>query len=326
VKPLFSKKLLRTAADGTYASFSGSKRVAFWPDRVQLDGVAIHYAYITKLAAYGNVLHVGYRTSDGSIVEEYFRYDKLFKRRAASELSRAVAEATLFCQSVAPSVVEQVKRQLPATPRAAGRIEQSGRTAVAVSATGILFPLKCPTCEAPADTVTLLHASRGFGHRTAWVVPTCERHPELKGSVKVNRWHATRSGAELSFASPSYAEEFRKLNEGTAAGSGSTLLGWEVDRGTRFVVFNTAISAIYVALLITSRVHKISPGENVGLRHWRNTLISLLVGWWSIPGILYTIRALTTNFRGGIDITPSVKAVVSRQAANPASLEAVSAG
>ncbi|HSK80525.1 MAG TPA: hypothetical protein VLQ45_28990 [Thermoanaerobaculia bacterium] len=309
-KPFFDEKLLRTDSSGNYQSFTGAKRVRFFEDRVELGNVPIHYSYVARLFADGNVLHVGYRVADGTVVEEYLRYDALTTGRAARALGEAVARALGHRAKVPSSIVEAASAQVARAPvLARAQVAPDGRTAVEVRDPEILFPLECPHCGAEASSVDLLYVSRGLSHKSAWLVPVCGRHPRLEDSIRVTRWAALVSGAEFSFSNQAYAERFRALNQGDAPGAGrsTSRLRWEVDRGTRFVVFQVAFSALYVSVITTSKVYKIPPGESTARRGLPYTMLSAVLGWWALPGPIFTIRAIRTNLRGGADLTDSVR-------------------
>ncbi len=80
-----------------------------------------------------------------------------------------------------------------------------------------------------------------------------------------------------------------------------------VKRGGRFVRFNIAISALLVTFKELSDIYFIKPGEKGSEKGRKYTILSVLLGWWGIPyGPIYTIQALETNFKGGINVTEYV--------------------
>ncbi len=143
----FDHKLLRTDSSGHYSSFSGSKRVRFTDDSVHLGRTQIHYAHITTLAASGSCLCVGYRTADGTVVEEYFRYDTFIQKRGVNKLQAAVSRALACKAAISPAVDEDAcslagRQATIATATTAS----DGRTHVEIRDPRTLFPLVCPTC------------------------------------------------------------------------------------------------------------------------------------------------------------------------------------
>ena len=83
----------------------------------------------------------------------------------------------------------------------------------------------------------------------------------------------------------------------------------ELQNGGRFVVFEYCISIVIMTFKRPSSVYFIRAGEGTAGKSIGFTLISLLVGWWGFPwGPIYTLGSLTTNLRGGRDITQSVVA------------------
>lgn len=311
-KPWFSRRLLRTSADGTYASFGGAKRVKFFADRVELAGVRIPLTYLVRLEANGNVLRVGYRVADGRVVEEYFRHDRLIQSKARAELAAAVSEMVRRHGSISEELFEEADSKLPAwNPVTSGRNEQTGRREVFVPTPAVLFPMRCPTCLGGVSTVALLRASSGRGHRTGWLVPACDRHPVIGDSIRVGGWKGITSGARFSFADTDYAGRFEALNDGEPSDErpADTELAFELSRGTRFVIYHLAVSVFYAGFLTTSRIHK-RPAGAANWIHLPYSALTALVGWWSIPGIFLTPTALYTNFRGGVDLTPWARALV----------------
>ncbi|MEO8405229.1 MAG: hypothetical protein ABI480_11560 [Chitinophagaceae bacterium] len=84
----------------------------------------------------------------------------------------------------------------------------------------------------------------------------------------------------------------------------------EVDNGSRFVYYYYTISFIVVTLKRTSGVYLTRPDKNSTAR-FLYTLLSFLFGWWGIPfGPKHTIAAITTNLRGGKDVTDEIMATV----------------
>ncbi len=81
----------------------------------------------------------------------------------------------------------------------------------------------------------------------------------------------------------------------------------ELANGAKFVVFLYCFSLFIVTFKRSSDIYLIKASENTLNQSIKFTLISLFFGWWGIPwGLIYTIEALFTNFKGGRDITQQV--------------------
>jgi hypothetical protein len=92
----------------------------------------------------------------------------------------------------------------------------------------------------------------------------------------------------------------------------------ELAAGGRFVFYEYCISLIAATLRQHTDVFFVRPNELGVVRGLPFTLISLLLGWWGIPwGIIYTPLTLITNFSGGRDVTPEIRAWLQRRVAEP---------
>ena len=92
----------------------------------------------------------------------------------------------------------------------------------------------------------------------------------------------------------------------------------EIARGARFVAYQYCVSLAVVTLKRVSSIHYLKPGQNGFVPGFLWSFFSLIVGWWGIPwGPIYTIGALWTNLRGGIDVTASVAADLAGAGAPP---------
>ena len=80
----------------------------------------------------------------------------------------------------------------------------------------------------------------------------------------------------------------------------------EIEKGGRFVVFKSCVSAVFVSEMKNSDIYFIKVDNPFIKVHWPITLKTILFGWWSIAGFFWTISCLITNFKGGIDLTPDV--------------------
>lgn len=85
----------------------------------------------------------------------------------------------------------------------------------------------------------------------------------------------------------------------------------EVNRGARFVHFYYAVSFIIATIKPETGLYLIRNGESAAKKGAFYTIISLLFGWWGIPyGPKHTIAAISTNLRGGKDVTDEVVAII----------------
>ena len=89
----------------------------------------------------------------------------------------------------------------------------------------------------------------------------------------------------------------------------------ELSKGAKFVTYQFCISVLIFTFKRSSDIYFIRAGENAIEQGVGFTLISLLFGWWGIPwGPIYTLQALTTNIKGGKDVTQEVLAALASTA------------
>ena len=82
----------------------------------------------------------------------------------------------------------------------------------------------------------------------------------------------------------------------------------ELENGARFVRFQYVISILVMTFRRPSPVFFLREGESASKAALPYTLLTLFFGWWGIPwGPIHSIGALSTNFRGGKDITDQVR-------------------
>lgn len=93
----------------------------------------------------------------------------------------------------------------------------------------------------------------------------------------------------------------------------------EIARGARFVAYQWCLSLLVVTLKRGTRIYYLKPGEAGFLPGFLWSAFTLVGGWWGIPwGPIYTIGALWTNLRGGIDVTDAVSADLANTHGAPA--------
>ena len=76
----------------------------------------------------------------------------------------------------------------------------------------------------------------------------------------------------------------------------------EVMRGGRFAYFHWCFSPLVWTFSRKSPVRFYRVGGEGG-DAWKWTLITLLAGWWSIPGFVFVIMCVVRNMLGGVDMT-----------------------
>jgi uncharacterized RDD family membrane protein YckC len=84
----------------------------------------------------------------------------------------------------------------------------------------------------------------------------------------------------------------------------------EINNGARFVLFYEVLSLVVISQKTPSDIYFIRAGENRIKYHIRHSLVTMIFGWWGIPGIIWTISSLNINFKGGVDVTDSVLAAL----------------
>jgi hypothetical protein len=73
--------------------------------------------------------------------------------------------------------------------------------------------------------------------------------------------------------------------------------------GGAIVEYRRVLSAVIISSA-SPQIEWVPPGKNRTLQGLKHTLISSLLGWWSISGFFWTIAAIIQNTMGGIDVTP----------------------
>jgi hypothetical protein len=73
--------------------------------------------------------------------------------------------------------------------------------------------------------------------------------------------------------------------------------------GARFVVFKYSVSPLLVTLDYTSNIHLVDHAEDTRSLELRYSVVSAILGWWSLFGPIYTVRSIIHNLRGGQDVT-----------------------
>ncbi|CAN5517521.1 hypothetical protein BH11BAC3_BH11BAC3_35580 [soil metagenome] len=83
----------------------------------------------------------------------------------------------------------------------------------------------------------------------------------------------------------------------------------EVSNGAKFVVFQYCFSVIVMTFKRVSAIYFIRAGESTAQYSKGFSALTAVAGWWGIPwGPIYTIGSLSTNIKGGKDITKEVLA------------------
>jgi hypothetical protein len=91
------------------------------------------------------------------------------------------------------------------------------------------------------------------------------------------------------------------------AGMSPQEIGFEINRGGKFVCYRYCISAVVVTVTRSSDIYFVRAGENRIMKGLPWIVLTVLLGWWGIPwGPIRSVHSLWINFRGGNDLTPAV--------------------
>ncbi|MEO8033234.1 MAG: hypothetical protein ABI837_02300 [Acidobacteriota bacterium] len=313
--PLFSKRLRKTQSDGSYSGVRQGANVAIYRDRIEIDGRKLYRPYIRDVRVFGSVLHVLYVMGDGRPVEEYFANPTFRAKTGAKELAAMIAVVQSAWGPIsAPAVFRGDAAPVEIAIRRVDRdTGHGGLPRITVYSSRVAFPLICPTCAEPATKLGAISIAGFFERGGWWAVPVCERHRNPRGPIYPERW--TGSEVKMLFANAAYADAFAAINEERpdaklVASARSSRLAFAIDSGTKYVLYQYVISAVYFSALTPSDPIEIPLGHSRLTPGLRYSLATLLLGWWAIPGIVFTIRALVTNSRGGMDVTENVASLV----------------
>jgi hypothetical protein len=78
-------------------------------------------------------------------------------------------------------------------------------------------------------------------------------------------------------------------------------------RGGSIVKVQRVVSCLFVSFK-SSRYIWVPPNGSCALRSLPDTLTTLLFGWWSLSGFIWTMQVLVTNLCGGLDATEELLA------------------
>ena len=81
---------------------------------------------------------------------------------------------------------------------------------------------------------------------------------------------------------------------------------YEVQRGGRFVAYQYCVSALVVSFRRNSDIFFIRAGKGSFLKGLKYSLLSMVAGWWAKEGLVWTVKALATNLRGGKNVTKKI--------------------
>jgi hypothetical protein len=318
-RPFFSAGLLVTAPDGTYGGIRRSQQVAAYDDRIEIGTTKIYYQYLTDLRVYGNVLHVTYAAADGKQVEQFFKYNTFLAKNGA----KALAEMTARAASARTAIVKPSIWKPDAAPvQKPLKVEmldttETGWQRIVVYSALVAFPASCPVCIRPADTVVPFQMAAGLGEKGSWLVPVCREHEaEFTKYLAVDKWRANKSRLEFHAWNRDYAKLFLLLNTGEnpeqvrRQAEASPLLV-AIKNGLRLVQFQYTVSAVYLSMMMPSKIYFLQPGQKPFLAGLKYSLLSALAGWWSIAGLIWTPAVIIRNSRVGIDLTKTVVLVLS---------------
>jgi len=123
---------------------------------------------------------------------------------------------------------------------------------------------------------------------------------------KVNIFRTDGEGRILEKVTEVVFEGDKKFKIQGLRGMSASEIMAEIDIGGEFRMFKYCLSAVFVAEKKPSDIYFVKHNEKPIKHHWIVSLVTFLFGWWSIPGIFWTIECLVMNFKGGIDVTEPV--------------------
>jgi hypothetical protein len=92
-------------------------------------------------------------------------------------------------------------------------------------------------------------------------------------------------------------------------GMSTEQLGFEVQRGGKFVFYYYCVSLLVVTFRRPSPIYFIRSGESATGKGLPWILLTVLLGWWGIPcGPIRSIQSLVVNLKGGKDVTAEIMA------------------
>jgi hypothetical protein len=121
-QPLFSARCLRVGQAGQYLAVPGTSQLAAFPDRIEIDGLAISYRYLLGLephaflGAYSNVIEIVYATADGARAERCFSFRSLTPGKAKQQLDDLVFQVMAARAKLAGGAVRPGGETPPARP------------------------------------------------------------------------------------------------------------------------------------------------------------------------------------------------------------------
>lgn len=78
----------------------------------------------------------------------------------------------------------------------------------------------------------------------------------------------------------------------------------ELRTGSKLIVYQYCISVGIMTFNRRSAIYLIKNDESTLIKGLKYSLISFIFGWWGVPfGPIYTVSSISTNFKGGNDVT-----------------------
>jgi hypothetical protein len=77
--------------------------------------------------------------------------------------------------------------------------------------------------------------------------------------------------------------------------------------GNRYVVFGYVVSIIFYSFNRASKIIIAKNKVELIVKSLPYLIITLLLGWWSLYGFLYTLKTLYQNLKGGTDVSPEIR-------------------
>lgn len=86
-----------------------------------------------------------------------------------------------------------------------------------------------------------------------------------------------------------------------------------LDRGERFVVYHYTLSAIIYTTTRPTKIFNPTSRRKALMLGLPYTLISIVLGWWSLTGFIWTITSIIRNSSGGTDVSGEILAYIRQQ-------------
>ncbi len=80
----------------------------------------------------------------------------------------------------------------------------------------------------------------------------------------------------------------------------------DIIKGGRFLAFHWCLSLIILSYSRATSVRYVRSWDSAAGSAWFYSILTMFIGWWSVPGIVFTPLCLWRNARGGTDMSREV--------------------